>query len=420
MNFESIKKYYLDNRLKCNCIALAILFLINCFVAYFSIVAFVLTAILILFENKQNGLSLCVFCIPFCAIDNYVSAIALFVVLLVYVIKQYVIMFFFDKKKINWYVLSTMLVFFIYSIMPIGEYNLGWAVKLLIMMLLALLLNLFVNYKEIFNLKFNLNLLAIGLIISSAYFITYFVSPVIYNKPLSTVNEGFIRFSALQVNPNTLAMICEVSLGLLTIYLLQDKFEWTDIMSYVIFSVLGLSTFSKTFLILFSIMFIVMVIYCLKKYKLKALYTFLIIGIVLLMLLFLKRDIFVMYLKRFTTGVGSETDLDSYEYIVNVVTTGRYQLWLTVLDFMFTHPLVLVFGNGFGAPLIASLSAHNFYISLIYELGIVGTLLCIAMFVTILYVYFKQKQGKFYKSWIVPIVIIGMLMMVEDLFLYIY
>lgn len=418
MNFESIKKYYLDNRLKCNCVALAILFLINCFVPYFSIVAYVLTAVLIMFESKQNGFSLIVFCIPFCAIDDHISMIALFVVLLLYVVKQYIIMFFFDKKKINWYVLATMLVFFIYSIMPFGEYNLGWAVKLLIMMLLALILNLFVNYKEILNLKFNLNLLAIGLIISSAYFLTYFLSPIIRNKPLSTMNEGFIRFSALLVNPNALAMICEVSLGLLTIYLLQDKFEWTDIMSYVIFSVLGLSTFSKTFLILFSTMFIIMAIYCLKRYKLKAFYTFLIIGFVALIIFLLKRNVFIMYLRRFTTSIDS--DFDSYEYILDVATTGRYQLWLTVLDFMFTHPIVLVFGNGFGAPLIASLSAHNFYISLIYELGIVGTLLCIAMFATILYVYFKQKQGKFYKSWIVPIVILGMLMMVEDLFLYIY
>lgn len=418
MNFESIKKYYLDNRLKCNCIALAILFLINCFVPYFSIVAYLLTVVLIMFESKQNGFSLIVFCIPFCAIDDHISMIALFVVLLVYVVKQYIIMFFFDKKKINWYVFATMLVFFIYSVMPIGEYNMGWAVKLLIMMLLALILNLFVNYKEILNLKFNLNLLAIGLIISSAYFLTYFLSPIIRNKPLSTMNEGFIRFSALLVNPNALAMICEVSLGLLTIYLLQDKFEWTDIMSYVIFSVLGLSTFSKTFLILFSIMFIIMAIYCLKRYKLKAFYTFLIIGFVALIIFLLKRNVFIMYLRRFTTSIDS--DFDSYEYILDVATTGRYQLWLTVLDFMFTHPLVLVFGNGFGAPLIASLSAHNFYISLIYELGIVGTLLCIAMFATILYVYFKQKQGKFYKAWIVPIVILGMLMMVEDLFLYIY
>lgn len=418
MNFESIKKYYLDNRLKCNCIALAILFLINCFVPYFSIVAYLLTVVLIMFESKQNGFSLIVFCIPFCAIDDHISMIALFVVLLVYVVKQYIIMFFFDKKKINWYVFATMLVFFIYSVMPIGEYNMGWAVKLLIMMLLALILNLFVNYKEILNLKFNLNLLAIGLIISSAYFLTYFLSPIIRNKPLSTMNEGFIRFSALLVNPNALAMICEVSLGLLTIYLLQDKFEWTDIMSYVIFSVLGLSTFSKTFLILFSIMFIIMAIYCLKRYKLKAFYTFLIIGFVALIIFLLKRNVFIMYLRRFTTSIDS--DFDSYEYILDVATTGRYQLWLTVLDFMFTHPIVLVFGKGFGAPLIASLSAHNFYISLIYELGIVGTLLCIAMFATILYVYFKQKQGKFYKAWIVPIVILGMLMMVEDLFLYIY
>ena len=85
------------------------------------------------------------------------------------------------------------------------------------------------------------------------------------------------------------------------------------------------------------------------------------------------------------------------------------------------NPIVIFFGRGLGAPLVASLSAHNFYITMIFELGIVGSILFVLMFVALILDYKKRNPDyKFQKAYLIPIIIIGLLMMVEDLFLYIY
>ena len=418
MNFEKIKKYYIENKLISNCILLAILFFVNCFVGNFSYFVFFVLAVMVACADAKTSFSMLVFSIPFCAIDQYVSVILFFICILIFLIKAYIKLFFVDKKKPSLPVLIASLLFLIYAVLPFGEYNGQWAIKLLIIILLVLLLNLFINYTEILNLKFNLDLLAVALIISSAFYLTYYISPHLQETPIFSMSDTFVRFSALLLNPNVLAMVCEICLSLLTIFLLHGKFEWTEIISYVIFYVLGLSTFSKTFLILSSILVFIMFIYLLNKYKMKMIAPICIIcGIIILAVIF-KGDFVLTYLKRFIGGWNSS--YSSYEYVLDIMTTGRYNLWTTVLDYMFVNPEVLFFGGGLGAPLIASLSAHNFYISLIYELGIVGALLFISMFVALIVEHKKKNNAKFYKAYLVPLANICMLMMVEDLFLYIY
>lgn len=50
MNFEKIKKYYIENKLIANCILLAILFFVNCFVGNFSYFIFFVLATMVAFS----------------------------------------------------------------------------------------------------------------------------------------------------------------------------------------------------------------------------------------------------------------------------------------------------------------------------------------------------------------------------------
>ncbi|HBO48262.1 MAG TPA: hypothetical protein DD614_00250 [Clostridiales bacterium] len=419
MNIEKVKKYYIANRLVFNCGLLAILFFVNCFVPKFSYLAFFLVLVAIIFDKRQYGFSYLVFCVPFCGIDDYLGVYLLFGCVLAFLIKNYIIMLFFDKKRFSLYVLLSILAFTIYSLLPIGEYNSMLVLKLGISVGLVLLIYLFTNYKETLNLKFNLNVLAIGLIISAGFYLTYFVSPYIHDKVLWGMGEDFIRFSALLMNPNALAMICEISLSLLTIFLLQNKFEWNDIIAYIIFAVLGLSTFSKTFMILFGILLLILLGYLIRRYKWKITWLIVLICVVLILMVVVKGDFLSTYLNRFVGGWG--TDMKGNNKFIDIMTTGRYKLWTTVVTYMFENPIVIVFGRGFGAGLVASMSAHNFYISLIYQLGLVGSLLFVLMFVMLIVDYkLKNPESKFKYSYLVPIVVLGLLMMVEDLFLYVY
>ncbi len=414
---EKLKKFYIENRLFFNCGILAILFLINCFVPHFSYFIFLLVVGIIIIDKMQIAFSTIIFCIPFCCIDEYTSVLLLFGCFAVFLIKSFIYFIFIHKKKIGRPLFYSMILFFIYVLLPIGEYNSSKFVKLLIIAILMLVFILFIHYKEEMNLKFNLNILALALIISCVLYLTYFISPYINQRNIWIVGDKFIRFSALLINPNTLAMLCEICLSLLTVFLLQNKFTWTDIIAYIIFAVLGISTFSKTFLILFSILALVLFIYLLKVFKLKTLWIIAIICFLIIFAFVFKGDYIMAYLNRF---ISIDSDYLSFEDLMNAITTGRYDLWTGVLDYIFMNPDVLVFGRGLGAPLVAKLSAHNFYITLLYEVGIVGFSLFIIMFLMLFNEYKRVRNQKISKAMFAPILIIGLLMMVEDLFLYIY
>lgn len=419
MTFEKIKKYYIENKLIANCIFLAVLFFVNCFVQGFGFFVFAIVAGLIIWQDRKIGFSILIFSLPFAGIEGYPGLYCLFACFVIYLIKHYIILFFVEKKKINYIFLSVLIAFILYSLLPIGNYNIQLFIKLFSILFLVLTLNLCVRYTDILNLRFNLTILAIGLIISSAYFLTYYISPFVHNKPIWAIGDNFIRFTAFfTMNPNVLAMICEISLCLLTFYMLQDKFEWTDVIAYIIFAVIGLTTISKTFLILFSIMFLIMLVYVVKRYRLKALWVVCLVLILIAIALIFKGDFLMTYIGRFIKGWDS--DLSSYEGVLDTATTGRYKLWTTVLEYMFINYERILIGWGLGAPMVASMSAHNFYISMLYEMGIIGSALFISLFILIVRGYKKQCPQNTSKAILVPIVIFALLFCAEDLFLYIY
>lgn len=416
MDITKLKKYYIDNKLLVHCILIAILFFVNCFVPGFGILGYIIVANMIIFSNMSDGFSTLIFSIPFCCVDGYLSIFLFFICFMVFLIKGF-IKFKKDQKRISLGLLISILLFLIYSVLPIGEYNIGMFVKMGITLILVLVIILFIHYPKELNLKLNVSVLAIGMLISSAFFLTYFVSPYIQDRPMFMVGDYFIRFSALLINPNTLAMMSEICLALLTYFLIRNEFEWTDVIAYIVFSVLGVSTMSKTFLILYFIMLVILIIYLIKKYKTKTMWWIGGFALVFLAAFLIKSDFFLTYINRFMF-IDFE-DLTVAE-ILNVITTYRYDLWVGVLEYLFMNPVILIFGHGFGAPLIEELSAHNFYITLVYEIGLIGAGIFVTMFV-FLFLEKSRITGKgFGKSIWLPMLVIGLLMMVEDLFLYIY
>lgn len=417
MGLQNLKKYYKDNKLIFNCAIVAILFFVNCFVEGFSFYVFPLVAIFIIFSNISTGFSLLVFTIPYCCIDDFNSIYLFFGCLLIFLIRSYIVMLFIDKKKLPLPFVISALVFIVYSLLPFGDYNWAMVIKLGIILLLVLFFNLLLMYSKELNIKLNLSILAISMVISVCFYLTYFVSPYMASKKVWHNGDDFIRFTALFPNPNNLAMLCEICLALLTYYILKNKSTWIEVISYITFSILGFSSLSKTFLILFIVMICVLFIYVCKKFNKQVFWTIICICIGIMLVAIFANDFLFTYLGRFM--FADPENLTNGE-ILNIVTTYRYGLWKSVIDYLLMNPVVLFFGRGLGAPLIESISAHNFYLSMIYEVGIVGSILFVAMFVILYFDYKRRTKSKFDWAILAPLLILGMLMMVEDLFLYIY
>lgn len=417
MGLQNLKKYYNDNKLLINCAIVAILFFVNCFIEGFSIIVFALVAGFIIFSNISIGFSLLVFTIPYCCLDDFNSIYLFFGCLLIFLVRSYIVMLFVDKKKLPWPFVISVIIFIIYSFLPFGDYNWAMVIKMGIILLLVLFFNLLLMYSKELNIKLNISILAVSMVISVSFYLTYFISPYMASKKVWSNGDDFIRFTALFPNPNNLAMLSEICLALLTYYVLRNKFNWIDTISYITFAVLGISSLSKTFLILFLVMLFILFIWMCKRFSKQIFWTIIAVCTGIILIAIFASDYLFTYLNRF---MFLDPENLTLEEILNVITTYRYGLWKSVIDYLLMNPIVLVFGRGLGAPLIESISAHNFYLSMVYEIGIVGSLLFVSMFVILYFCHKKRTKFKFHSAIFVPILIIGMLMMVEDLFLYIY
>ena len=110
---------------------------------------------------------------------------------------------------------------------------------------------------------------------------------------------------------------------------------------------------------------------------------------------------------------------DNFEDFLNVVTTGRYNLWVIYSNNWVASPLAMFFGYGLGFPFIDSsgtLSPHNLYLTMVYQLGVVGTILLSVIILSIfIKIFMKTKVNKWAIT--VPIIIFMLLFMVEDLYI---
>lgn len=70
------------------------------------------------------------------------------------------------------------------------------------------------------------------------------------------------------------------------------------------------------------------------------------------------------------------------------ITSGRYDIWNSFIDYFEQFPFKTIIGNGVGIFYLDGRASHNTYIDFIYQLGIVGTVL----YCYIIARYFKNMQ----------------------------
>ncbi|GEM_PF-756639 len=73
---------------------------------------------------------------------------------------------------------------------------------------------------------------------------------------------------------------------------------------------------------------------------------------------------------------------------------GRNQLSLNYLEYLLSNPEVIPFGLGFNNRLTKGFSAHNMYLNVIKELGLVGFFLYFGWLINYLLISFKKYKGE--------------------------
>ena len=407
---------YKTRRLPINLFILSVLFFFGCFFDWSTYIVFPLLFVMVCFDDVKNGFTYVVYSFPFIFMDVYISVVLFFICYFVVVFKYYFLTYFknFDKTKFDKKFLILIAIFFIYCLLPIGAYNLNKLIRIMLFAVIFLFLGMFIKGKDILRLKYNLRILTISLGVACIFGLTAYISPHIRGM----IEFTFGRYQALFYQTNVLAMICEIMSSIFAYYIISGKASYKEYICLVAVSIMGLTTMSKTFLILMSIIYLSLFIYLLKKNTRLALMIISFLVVVVGIVIILGFDYVSDYLNRFSGGHKSFENLEDF---LNIITTDRYFLWTIYFGDWVSNPINMFLGVGLGCPSIdgRGLSPHNLYLAMFYELGFVGGIIFCSIILSLLIkIFMKSQINKWAIS--VPAVVFTLLFMVEDTIFYIF
>lgn len=415
-SFEKLKLIYQKYRFAVNCCLLSFCFLINCFWGQMIWIEFPILLIMILFDGLENGLSYIIFSIPFCMLTLYMSAFLFVVCIFAFMIKFYIILYVKQKEKPNILLLSLIGLFFVYSLLPFGPYNFNRLLKIGLFICLFAVLGIAIKRPNVLRLEFNIKILSLALAVSFVFSATLLFSPYLIETVVYSYADSRRRYQALLYHPNVLGMLCEILISSLAYVVIRNKARWWDYVLILILTFGGLMTMSKTFLLLISFVYFVVFICFVKRYPVQTICVF--AGLLALGGIYgcINPKYIVFFLNRF----GKLGSVGSFKEFMNVITTYRYDLWMEYLIYMAHNPIVIFFGKSFGAKALSTLSAHNALISMIYQLGIVGSAILIAIFVLMIKEFLKNATNKPSKAIWLPLLILFAILSVEDTIFFIF
>ena len=330
------------------------------------------------------------------------------IVFLFYFVYSIIRFFIFTKErpKINWIVVSISIAYIVYVILSliIRSFSFSLLSKHLVMILLINYIFLFrekIDYIKIIR-YFVLGILVAFLIelITQYWFSENFIT---MDLAVSAFRES--RHRGLAGDPNYYGMdlILAISSLCYLIILKKTKIIPALIAIFLLF-ICSYFTYSKSVFIGLLFMLFILILFSLindvkKNYK-QLLY---ILGVLLLsvfvMQFILNKDLIITF-KRFSEKYnipGGSGDSISGETADNI-TTGRWTLWKNHLKYVFSGVKEFLFGGGIGTH-VPPVEAHNTYIQTIYELGFVGALILLTLFVVILKNIGFGKTLKSIKHW---------------------
>ncbi len=415
---NKFERFYLKNKLIINCAILLALFFVHCFWGYTMYIVYPIILALVIFDNLRNGFSYLMFTIPFSTLCLNISAILFAACVLIYILKFYWILYIREKSKPNIALLVSIGAFLVYCALPTGKYNANLFAKLAILFLIFTCVIMIIKKPNVIRLGFNIKILSVSLLLSCLLFLTYFISPYLQSFiTFDMASDKIRRFEAFLTQPNVFAMMCEILLAALAYFIISKQASWKEYSLFILLTIAGLTTFSKTFLIIVCVIYFAIFVSWLIKSPIKTLViTSIAVGIIVIIGVFNMKLVMVFY-NRF---MGGFKYCNSFADFMNMITTGRAHLWIVYLSYLGENPLALFFGRGLGAPLLDVYSAHNSFISMIYQLGLVGVALFVVAIVFMVLEFKKNNKYKLNKAICLPWIVLTLMLMVEDLVFYIF
>lgn len=347
------------------CIVYCMLILSLRFNSYLCLIVFAINLVVFIFLPTDLIFCDLFFLLPFASIYKFSAEyFSLFTLLEVCVC----FLLFIREKQIDIKVLISILLFLAYLILSTIFYNSLAIIEIAQQVINILLLYFFVSKKNNMFYKQLILFYASGLVASSviALFADYF--PQFYE--LVNCVEGYvdgilrIRFSGLYSDPNYYSVNIILALAGIILLYYRKEVQVVFWLLFLLLSILGVFTYSKSFVLMYVGVCIMLIYVCIKNKQ------------VLVPILFALAMVVVLFLG----GIGKIKIVHSLLerlftfHDLNSLTTGRFQIWLNYLSYFANNLINLFLGNGLDADYVSMRAPHNTYIDLLYNLGIIGTL----------------------------------------------
>ncbi len=270
-----------------------------------------------------------------------------------------------------------------------------------------------IRAKEIFMSYILGNIVAsvFGLLDSDIFRIESYIGAKELNADI-VGEEAVTRFAGLYVDPNYYNIGLIISLCLLVILYHRKEIKpvFACLLTVPIIYFL-LLTYSKSALFMMLVPFLILVFSLIYHKKYMSVILLISGGIILILMAFsgLIPALDVVIARIEASEITSGTD-------INALTTGRFNLWMSYIDFFINNTKLALFGNGMNAELINGRASHNTYIDIIYYLGILGGALLIILLMVILRQSLRAPVKRTPINYSVIICILAMYFFLSELF----
>lgn len=199
--------------------------------------------------------------------------------------------------------------------------------------------------------------------------------------------SSIFRYPGFSGDPNHLGIsVLFVSLIMLSYSLKTSKHIFYSIIASIALQLFGFLGGSKTYILCFVFLIIFISIYLIRQTKQKLFYSFIIICC------FFIGSLLILSIDSLSKTVARLIFFDDRQGFLEAITTNRLSIWKNDISYLMGNPLKLLFGNGTWSPTIYGAAAHNFYIQIIWDLGLFGTILFFA-FITR---FFSNKNNNYF------------------------
>lgn len=202
-------------------------------------------------------------------------------------------------------------------------------------------------------------------------------------NPASLIEYG--RFTvADQGGQNVLAIVCAFSGSLLLMNCVIENRSVFDMLLFFGVSGIGLLTGSRSFLIGMAIGIALTLVYILSRFPIKGLVftvCFLVVGLLLVTQVDWIMDAIGNVLERVIHPKNND------------ITNGRLDLWTQYIDVFKSNTDILLFGMADYSQFGIDFVAHNFLLEQIAEYGIIGNIILLLLYLTVIKAIVNTPKG---------------------------